>query len=637
MKGGRGTTPLIGFGGAAVPTRPVSQAIQSSYISQVLNTTEQAYRMKAIKGLMLSGHDSRTLKNAADLRGKTLRQQLKEAQFDTGTEAGRKLALEQKRLQHRLAKDNLTQRAWQSTMRSVSTYLYGKGFKGASNFADRWSTDPLTALRGWAFDAYLGMFNYSQLLMQSMQAINVAAIGGGAGLKGVAMYAPVRFALSNGNPNVIRRTGELLSPVTGMDADDFVNMVEMMKKSNRQFVDNNVAELTTQADSTKIAGGSYVRRKIAAGREAGRVFFKEGDLMARISAFNTAYLEYTKKFGRITNPNDQRAMNWIAQRDQVLTQGMTTFNRQGYEQLPFMQFMTYQMRVNEALFAGTFDAKKAVLSVPEKLRLGFAHLALFGAGGYALTSFGMDRFNSHYDTELDETTYRLLRRGLIDTLLTQFTGVETAVGTRLGSGDGVFQFFRNFAENNVFGAVRGPSGDLLANLFNTTKNIATAVTRGSVEDTKARLGELARMTSTTNYVYNAITAAKYGRYLSKQGQLLDDDLDWTEAVFLAMGLPLEDVDTAYRYIAQQKIDRVFYRNHGRSISRTMNQINEAIRRSDFAAADEYSRILSIQWNSLSPYEQTKVERFVNVTPDSLTDRIYYDALLRDVAAQGELQ
>lgn len=628
-QGGRGSTPLIGFGGSKVATRPVSQSIQSAHVSTLLGATEQAYRAKAINGLLLSAHDAKVLTNAGELKGLSLKQKLNRAVINTSSEAGKKLALEQKRLMFRLQKDNFLQRTWEKITVHMSTYLYGKGFKHKPNMFDKESTNPLTKLRGYAFDAYLGVFNPSQIFMQGIQAVNVASIGGTHGIKGVALYPAMRWAVAGGDANFTKYLGGLLQKVTGVDQEDFNNMVEMYKRSNRHFVDNNIADLTVHEDYTKAVSSSGLKRGVNAVREAGRVPFKEGDRIARISSFNTAYLEYTEKFGRIAGPTDQKAMNWIANRDQVLTQAMTTMSRQGYEQLPFMQFMSYQLRVNEALFAGTFDRTKAVLTGKEKLRLATTHLTLFGAGGFAVTSLGTDYVNAHYGYEVPETLGRFARKGLIDTLLSEITESETAVGARLGSGDGIFQFLRNFAENSAFEASLGASGQLFQRTLKAGYGIAKAAVRGDVRDVGVNLMDLARLTSTGNYTYNAAIAVKYGRYLGKQGQLISDNINYSDAVFLAFGMPLEEVDTAYRFIAQQKMDRMFFRNHGASISRTHNLINEAVRREDWDAVESYRSILSVQWNSLTPWEREEVKRFTRTSPESMIDRVFVEAFKRD--------
>ena len=653
QRGGRGTLPLMGYGNTQVTTRSTQEAIEGSYMSSIMAATETTYRIRAGEGLINAALDSGVMRAGYDeIRHLPLRTRLQrikdEKLIDTSgargadENVGPRLQLELERLMFRLQRDSWTMRKWNDTMRRFGNFLYGKNFKAGARWADRRSSDPLTALRGWAFDAYLGMFNISQILMQSVQVVNIVGIAGFNAIKGGAMYGPMRFALANGHPEVIRRAGRLMQRVSGMEPEDFETMVEMFRRSGRGYVDNNIAEMTQAEDMATrlpVAGdiGRAVNQRVRDFRESGRIFFKEGDLVARITAFNTAFLEYTAKHGRITRADDRQAIQWITHREQVLTQGMTAASRQAYEQLPFMQFMTYQLRINEALFAGTFSNAKSVLTGWEKIKLAFTHLAMFGFAASTVSSFAADYYASRYDMEINDTLWRFARGGLLDGILSMVSGADVAASSRFSSSEGLWRSLRDIAQNHPAEFAIGPSGELATNTLSLMYNTARSVMNGNVEDTQVRIQEFVRITSSGNYTMNAITALRTGQYLSRQWGYISDDIDPTEAVFLAFGIPLEEIDSIYRYRTQDRLMGQWRRHMAQRMTRMWNLHLEAARRGDWDRANEYMHQLSIAYGSLDPWELEEVERFIRRDGIPMNDRVLLELIQRDVQLQRSVE
>lgn len=410
----------------------------------------------------------------------------------------------------------------------MANFLYGKNFTWGANFFDRRSTDPLTALRGWAFDAYLGMFSISQLFMQSMQVVNIVGIAGAKGYQGAALYGPMRFLLNNGNSAVTQRVAQLLRNVVGLDADQFEDMLDMFRRSGRGIVDNNVAEMSMAEDAASQLGRLGFNQRVRDVREAGRVFFKEGDLVARITAFNTAYLEAVEKFGRRTAANSNAFTRWVDHRQQVLTQGMTSASRQGYEQLPFMQFMTYQLRINEALFAGTFSNSKTVLTLAEKRRLILTHAVMFGAMSNTITGVLSQYVEANTNIPASPEVVRLAQRGMLDFILSYLSGEDTAASSRYASSMGLYQIMDQIARENPLVVLGGPSvqfgwtaaDGFLGTVFAGIRGIYS----GDANPFRAELTDLARITASGNSLHNAYTAYTLGRYYTKRSGLVADDL-----------------------------------------------------------------------------------------------------------------
>jgi hypothetical protein len=371
---------------------------------------------------------------------------------------------------------------------------------------------------------------------------------------------------------------------------------------------------------------------VGAVRSAGRLFFNEGELIARISAYSTAYIEYLQKFPG-SAANTQAGRRWITNRQDVLTQGMTGASRTPVEKLPTTQFMSYMFRVNEAMFSGTFGGKgRRVLTNPERMRLAVVHTALFGASAWAVTGFAMDAYRHYFGTEMDPEVYRALRKGLVDTLLTELTGVESSLSSRLSNSDGIFMIMQDAAEKNIIEFLGGPSVEVgwqaTTTGLSVFKNLVGAFSGAEVTNpTKDDLLRFARMFSSANQAYNAYTAFKYGEVLTRDNSFLDRIEDPSEAIFAAFGVPLERQEEAWKFNTFKGYDKFFDKKTAEGIQRAMNSYAEAFRRGDFTEAENYAKIITMKYSSMSPAEQQRVKRLVFPPKGSpITDDLMLQAL-----------
>ena len=621
---------LMGYGGVDNRVLGAKSSIEKSLSRSVAINTERAYLTKAINGLLKTAHDKGVLENLRDLKGKTLKQKLMAAKIRDITEEGKKLALEQKRIMMQLDQKGLGDLQWEHMMRKVSDFLYSKKLRGADAVADYMSTNPLTALRGYVFDAKLGMFNPAQWYVQASQTFNVMAIGGWEGVRGAGLYGPIRFALANGNETVIRRVGELLEPISGINADQFLELVTMLKDSGRTTVGISLAEFGSEAAQASRIGG-LVGEKVEAIRGAGRFFYNEGELVGRISAYATSYLELLKKYPTIS-PRSQEGIRFIMNRQDVLTQGMTGASRTPLDKLPFLQFMSYMFRVNEAMFSGTFGGKgRKVLTDAERYRLAVTHTALFGASAWTAAGFAMDWYRHNYGTDLDPAVYRAMRKGLVDTLITELTGVESSLSSRLSNSDGVFMLMKDSAEMNIFEFLGGPSIELGMQTSNVAwsalKNLAAAAAGAEVKNVlKDDVIRYARLFSSANQAYNAYTAFSLNQIMTRDNALLDKNVNDAEAIFTAFGVPIERIEEAWKYNTFAGYDKFFDQQTAKGIQRAYNSWAEAFDRGDFEEADSYMRVISMRYSTMTPAEKVRVDRLVYKPRGAIVDQIVLRAM-----------
>ena len=626
----RRNSVLMGYGGKKNRTISPMKAMEKSTSELVANQSYRAYTARAINGLLKSAVQEGVLENGKELVNMTLRQKLMNAKIRDIPGAGSKLKLEQEKILFRLDRKGLGDAQWSEVMNNLSNYLYGKGFgRGADLAADMSSVNPMTAMRGFVFDAKLGMFNPSQLYVQASQVINIFAVGGTNGLRGGALYGPVRFALHNNNPAVIKRIGEVVAPISGISADEFVDMVSMFKDHGRSMIGVSLAEFGTDAATASSVFGETV----GSVRKAGRFFFNEGELVARTTAWNTAYVEYLAKFpGK--SPRSQQGVNWIMNRQDILTQSMSGASRTNLDRFPFTQFMSYQFRINEAIFAGSFGGK-AVLTGAERLRLAATHTVLFGASGWAVAGTAMDYYNYRNGTDLDEGTYRAIRKGAMDYLLSEISGVDTSLSSRLGSGDNMFMLMKDMGENNIFETLGGPSlevgGEALRVILGGAKNLAKGVTTGDFEDAGASLGRFARTFSTGNQAYNAYMAYNVGQYLTKDNALLDNGLTDMESIFISLGVPLEDHEEAFKFTNFAKFEKLLLGSTIKSVQKEWNLANAQLDRGEFNEASETMKGIALLYHSLPLHDRSVVEREVRRSGGTIVDNLTLRAMQHSTA------
>lgn len=626
---------LIGYGGVTNRTYGSKMAIEQSLSRGVAANSERAYMSASINGLLKAAIEHNVLANVNDLKGLSLKQKLLQASISDTTSIGRKLLLEQQKIKFRMNQKPIGDVIWNATMRNVSDYLYGKDMiKLADLAADMSSNNPLTALRGFAFDSKLGMFNPAQYYVQGSQNINIMAIAGMNGVKGASLYGPIRFAMANGNEAVIRRTGDLLNGITGLTGDQFLELVNMFKTSGRSTVGESLAEFGSEAaQASRIMG--TVGEGIGAVREKGRFFFNEGELIPRISSYATAYLEFAEKFPGVA-PSSQQGRRWIMNRQDVLTQGMTGASRTGVDRLPFTQFMSYMFRVNEAIFSGTFGGKgRKVLTNAERTRLATVHTAMFGASSWGAVGFAMDYYRHNYGQELDPQVYRLLRKGLIDTILTELTGAESSLSTRLSNSDGMFMIMQDAAEKNIIEFMGGVSVEVGwqagKSALGVLKTLVASFSGSEVkEPLKDDLINFARIFSSGNMAYNAYTAFKYAEVVTRDHAFLDKIDNTTEGIFVALGIPLEAQEEAWKFNTYKGYDKIFDKESAKGITTATNLWAESFRRGDYESAQKYARIIAMKYSSMSPAEMERVKRLVfNPKGFSITDDLVVQALRYD--------
>ena len=555
----RKDTVLMGYGGQKVPTIAPFEAISRSLMSSVARQTEMAYETRAIMRLFKTALEKNLLprENIALIRNMSLRQKARNMTIATGTDAGKKLELERKKILQRLDKQRQLDDAYHKAREGLANVLFDKGWKKASEKIDALSADPVAGTRGIVFDAYLGLGAIDQFYVQASQMINIVAMADKTiGVQASVVAPYFRKTIMNGHKGPAEAMAKRSSGILGISPEHFLQMIDTFKKSGKAYVNASVADLGEDS------AGKVMFRKT---REKLRIAYTEGELMARITAHLAASMEYIKKFGPTADLTSQHATRWVTHQSDVLTNGMTSTSRHPIEQLPMFQFMSFSMRMAEWYMAGMLGGKR-VLSTKQKARLFTFQLGMYGAAAIPAGGFALDWYNRNHGVELSESDFYQIRYGLIDNLIRIATGVETELGRRLAWGEGLFDTLSNLQDQSMLATAMGPLGTFGTSVLDSTKKMLFNIKVGGTSMIAEDALDVFRSIKSVNMAHNAWTAFRWGIIRSRKGDLLADDLPTGEAVAIALGVPLNKINELWREAEFAKKDVAWYRSKARQIN-----------------------------------------------------------------------
>jgi hypothetical protein len=437
------------------------------------------------------------------------------------------------------------------------------------------------------------------------------------GMKGALTYLPLRTALMHkGNPGVLTELSRRVEKTGLMTAQDFSDLVRWVDESGRAVIDFNVVDL--QGDMT------FYRSSAKKFLDAGRMPFNEGELVSRLTSVATAWRDYRKAFPLGDAFSDQ-GRKWITHRNDKLTASMTAASAAPWQKsllsLP-TQFLTYQMRMMEQLFVA------GELTAAEKIRLVAGQAIVFGGAGIVPYGWVIDKYMHDTGLTMDHRTYTVLRYGMLDAILSQVTGADTAVSSRLGLGDGMADLWRNWHESNVFETFGGPglkiAGDGLDAAYRLGHNMFT----GDWQYAEYDWTKLGRQIKSVNLVYNYWIASRTGMYLRNNGDPLLQNLEESDAIALGLGIPLQETETAYTMYQFKKADAATLKEHGERMGELLRIMRSQVEEGDMTAATATGDDITAMWVVLTPYEQDEVFKVFQYGSGDFFDSMIQDSYNR---------
>jgi len=436
----------------------------------------------------------------------------------------------------------------------LGSKLLGKAGKDEKlgQYSQSFSGDPIGKLRGLVFNMKLGLFSLPAALIQAAHAPIIMAMAPRHGFKALVTYPLLRVALISRDPDVIK---EIAKSAGKLDLKGYGDLEKFFKGFRNQGYDNfganQVYEDAAIGDTLLQGWGSRFSRK-------GRMFFEEGELVPRLTAYSTAVREWVANANKI-NPkgldiDTKDAEKYITQRTSTLTLGMTRADLQqglkgGFSGLMF-QFQSYPMRAVDAMF---FPSKG--LTSGERARMAAGYLIMFGSAGLPLASSFVDYAANKFDAdrELSDTTYKMLYNGIVDGSAMAAFGEDTNFSSRGALGTWVKDIIKTFTDPNqsVLETLAGPVGSTGSGAVDTMVQYAKVWNAGYNPDPSQITGsvvmDMVKQVSSFNNLYRTWIAYNTGKIYDSRGNQFKD-VTLAGSLLQLFGLPpqaYEDMGTLF--------------------------------------------------------------------------------------------
>lgn len=412
--------------------------------------------------------------------------------------------------------------------------------------------DPSNILLKIGFQSAFGFFNVAQFFMQGFHATTIMAISPKFGFKGAGLVPSMRAALraydKGAGQEAITRFAKA-AQITDKEAEEWF---EFVRTSGRAVIEGDAIE-----DGTGVAFGvsgwkgedmsygklsslSYnLSKGLGKTLEAGLLPFKQGERLTRLTAMNTAILEFKAKFPKVSVLSDQARM-WITRREQDLTFNMSSQSR-GWIQADWRkvptQWLSYTMRAMEAVLVGRN------FTVGERTRLFTMLVPFFGTTGFGLTSAG-DYIAEKVGAEPGGSLYMTIKYGLLDALLEMIPGdADVAVGSRLAPVGAIVDTWKNITEGKFLEVAGGPSGQIAGGLYDAVTRGMSDLFLGQSATLTEDVIKILRTPSGVDNIAKAMGIFNNGIYRSKTGISLDYEMSVGDGIIALTGFtPLEAVE-----------------------------------------------------------------------------------------------
>lgn len=447
----------------------------------------------------------------------------------------------------------------QGLVRSIGKSLEAGKFKGMAKYVYRLDhNDPIDALRGATFNLMLGMYNWSQVLVQGFGASIAMTVHPVHGIKAIPKMLAFGYLDNIKNPDALQGAIEFLAKNKGLDVHDIAEDYRLWKKTGLYE-----SVVNTNADVSAIMNGmpydAGVLRKLWAN---GTMPFKMGELANMRISFNTALSKW-KSLNKGKAVDDAALKGIVARAEQLRLQ-MSSGNKADYQKgimsLP-TQFLQINAKFIEAVAGDNF-------TIGEKLRLFAGQGALFGAAGVPL---GDMIYKSYVEmsgrdvTQMTEEEQIVESRGIIGWVFNHQLGLNSAVVSRTAIGSGVIDQLIKYATEPMesYKILLGPTAstvDRATDVVETALNVGKIIYR-SEELSKADYGMLvkvlaksvAEMPSSTRNIMLAYHLRESGIFKTSAGKFVyQDDQDVATIIMQGLGFSNQDYADYWSMVMDEK-------------------------------------------------------------------------------------
>lgn len=511
-----------------------------------------------------------------------------------------------------------SEKASQQIWRGVIENVLGSGdsfSRKAAHDALWWfkEKNPVSFVRGLAFDAKLGMFNIGQLFIQSSTMFSSLALSPNSGMKGMFSLPLHAYLLKKGDEQVLDVLAKRgIGKLSGFKTEqEFKEYARYMYKSG--FLDMNGSHVMV-GENGPAAHFSSFGEKAARFREAGRVFFYSAEVNNRLVAFRIAWDEAMASGLKPKDPGFNAKLLKIADDYSMnMTHESAAYWQKGVLSLP-TQFWSYSVRMMDAMFGGRFTPM-------QRARLIAMNMAMAGTAGVpgieALAEYTKNKYG--VSPPID-TWMGTIDRGFFDRAAYELTGADVKIGEKLGTGSWVRETteamfgLSQYGEKPFAEIVGGATFSITTKALGVLGDVAkyayaeSGGDMGNQELSGEAVLKLFQEISTFGNASKAYYAARYQVYKSGTGTVYKD-IPAADAVYIALGFQPQQIDTLSHRMS-------YLKSKDEAVKEAATQITKW-RQEAFAVPDKYEENMK------------KVNFFVKMLPPDIKPNVMKAANNRD--------
>lgn len=608
---------LHGYGAKGIRMRNPFEAIERDFSRGINIASSTKYFDSAISNFIEKGKSY--IANWEDIKGLPKYQQIRQAVITTDSNMARAFKREQSVILSRFNEATDMSNFWSRRMTQLNGWIFSKfgieefGIGGAKiGPTDFLSSDPTTALRGFAFDLKMGWFAVDQLYMQSLGALAIMTIDPKHGLQGAMAYRAMRAAITNRNPAVIKELAKRSSKMLGMTEDEFIEMTDHLYNSGRFDIGDTIAEIGGGAD---FGLGYYKRAK-----EAGRIFFKEGERVPRLMSHFVAYKNFKEKFPNLNvkTPEGARIMDeFITQRADTLTMNMSSVSNSPWQK-GFLGLTTQWLSYNVRFFENVFLSR--TLTKGERGKLLLSQLVFFGAAGAGVGG-PLNYLLEETDTQMPPEVYTGIRYGILDFIMSSLTGEQTSLGGRAGLGEGVVNIISDTFNEGALETLMGPATGIGYDAFKDGWNILTSVVTGDITMAKINVEKFLRNSKTVDKIYQTMWAFNTQDIITKKGFEQIRDASTAQIVLNALAIPLQEAQIGFTISDTLNKQREYTKKMANLAKDLYRRMGDAYERGDTQAAKDIADEINTIRFGIVPSEQDEFNRMVKLDVSSFAEKM----------------
>ena len=499
--------------------------------------------------------------------------------------------------------------------------------------SDAATQDPFGKMRGIVFNAKLGLFSIPAMAIQMAHAPIIATMAPRHGLKALLTVPVLRIGLLSDDPQTIKLLADK-AEVLGLkgygDLQKFFQ--EFRNHGFDSFSANSAYENAARGDNVYTRAG--VRGAFNTVAEKGRIFFEEGEMVPRMTAYGVAVREWLSD--PKLNPNklpidSKEGSRYISQRTNTLTLGMTRADiQQGLQSGPTAlagQFQSYPLRALDAL---VFPSQG--LSKSERSLMAAGYLMMYGAAGIPAMGYIADQVSDSFD--LSPEMHKTLYNGIVDGFILAILGEDTNFASRGGLGSWITELIDSMQEGTFIDVVTGPSGSTTGGAFDTLIEYQKLWSAGYNPDpariTSSVVMDFAQEISSFNNIYRTWVAYQQGKiYDSRGNQFMDVT---AKGAFLQLaGFPPQAYENMGSLYTSQDTRRLIIRNHTETMVQLQRRFAQALKDNN---REELRKISDIYNNAAALAQMDGLTQEVNsavareLTGDSTYQRLRNEAMLQ---------